>query len=461
MDVQRLVVMIGARVLNAVKSFGDRRMSWLVESVNAGSNLAIVKAKVVHRVLLLQGPAGPFFNELQEALSRSGYATRRVAFNAGDKLFAPVQNCEYFTGTMSEWETWLRFELALNKPDTILLFGSSRPVHKIARHLADIYGIDVLSLEEGYLRSGYINCEIGGNNQHSPLAHWRPKSKEQRRQFHAKAPYIERGSSHVAKGIWAAVYYLVRDFASKPSDTLLFHRERERVVSLSLSWSVHCLRRLTARITEFPTRRALRRSRGYVLIPLQVSTDSQILSAARGWSTSRLIEASLIALRANPHGQRVVFKLHPLERDSAKLKRLILRRVDELGVDLRRIAVLHSGHIGELTKRSGGMIVINSTSAFSALHHNIPLLVLGDAVFRHDAIATLGETEADIAAFLKIRHTKSRLLVDAFIDELKSLSLIPGDFYVSRGRRIAIAGILGKLTQRNTRHTSKKRLVDE
>jgi len=103
--------------------------------------------------------------------------------------------------------------------------------------------------------------------------------------------------------------------------------------------------------------------------------------------------------------------------------------------------------MGELTKQSSGMVVINSTSAFSALHHGVPVLVLGDAIFRHDAIVTLGETEADISAFFKIRHAKSRLLVDAFIAELKSQSVIPGDFYVSRGRQIAIAGIVGKLKQ--------------
>jgi hypothetical protein len=68
-------------------------------------------------------------------------------------------------------------------------------------------------------------------------------------------------------------------------------------------------------------------------------------------------------------------------------------------------------------------------------------------VFRHDALVKLGETEADIAAFFKVRHAKSRLFADAFIAELKLQSVIPGDFYVSRGRQIAIAGIVGKLKQ--------------
>ena len=72
--------------------------------------------------------------------------------DAGDKFFAPQRNCVYFTGTLCEWETWLRFELAQNAPDAIVLFGSNRPVHKVARRLADLCGIELLCLEEGYLR---------------------------------------------------------------------------------------------------------------------------------------------------------------------------------------------------------------------------------------------------------------------------------------------------------------------
>jgi capsular polysaccharide export protein len=422
-------------------------MNRLVEPVTPQSSLAFVQSKPKHRILLLQGPVGPFFAELQEAFSVAGFATRRVVFNAGDKFFVPQRNCEYFTGTLCEWETWLRFNFALDPPDAIVLFGSHRPVHKVARRLAELYRVNVLSLEEGYLRSGYVSCELGGNNQHSPMAKWRPKLLTTRGRSDAAPAAGAQPSSFTTMSFWAAAYYLVRDFASKPSDALLFHRKRERILPLALSWAMHLLRRSAARITELPTRQALRRRRDYLLIPLQVSSDSQIQSAARGWSTSRLIEASLIALQANPHTPLVIFKLHPLERGSDAIKRLILRRATEIGVASHRIRILHSGHIGELTKQSSGMVVINSTSAFSALHHGVPLLVLGDAVFRHDALVTLGETEADIAAFFKIRHAKSHLLVDAFIAELKSQSVIPGDFYVSSGRQIAIAGIVGKLKQ--------------
>lgn len=404
--------------------------------------------KVAKRVLLLQGPVGPFFTELQAALSDAGFTTRRVVFNAGDKIFGPRQNCAVFSGTESEWETWLRFEIAQNCPDAIVLFGSSRPAHKIARRIATHYGIEVLSLEEGYLRSGYVTCELGGNNQHSPLTAWEAKPAPLRGATVDPAPASgAQPSSFATMAFWAATYYLVRDLATKPSDVHLFHRSHERILPMSWRWGIHLLRRLAARVSEFFTRRALHIRPGYILIPLQVSSDSQLQVAARGWSTQRLIDGALMALRAGSSDQILVFKLHPLEPGSSAIKRKILRRASDLGVDRRCIRVLNSGRMGDLAKYSSGMVVINSTSAFSALHHDIPVLVLGDAVFRHEAIVTLGSSEADIATFFKLRHARSRRSVDAFFAEIKSQSLIPGDFYVRRGRIVAVAGILGKLQQ--------------
>ena len=207
------------------------------------------------------------------------------------------------------------------------------------------------------------------------------------------------------------------------------------------------LRRGASRISEYPARRALRNRPGYILVPLQVSSDSQLRTASRGWCVLRLVDASLMALRDDHSAQQVVFKLHPLERGSADIKRMIFRRASELGVDRHRIQVLHSGRMSELTRQSSGMIVINSTSAFSALHHDVPVLVLGQAVFRHSEIVTLGTSEEDVVAFFKLRHTKSSQMIEAFFNDLKSQSLIPGDFYVARGRQVAITGILDKLQQ--------------
>lgn len=401
----------------------------------------IVKSR---RILLLQGPVGPFLKELQEKLREVGYSVKRVLFNFGDSLFSSGQSCVRFTGTLDAWKSWLQFEILQNRPDCIVLFGSSRPAHKMARHLADQFGIQVLSLEEGYLRAGYITAEQGGNNQHSPLVAWKHNARMPS-DIGKRIESKPMRSSFAVMSLWGATYYLARDLLSRRTDEELFHRPRENVLTLSWRWFAQMQRRATAWITEIPLRRALHRNPGFILVPLQVSNDSQIQLAARGWTTRRLVNQCLMALaQTNPH-QTCVFKLHPLERFNNKITRMIDQRARSLGIDQKNYKILHTGRIGDLTAHSSGMVLINSTSGFSALHHGVPLLVLGDAIYRHEEIATTGKDQKDIVDFFRLRQSKSPEAIAAFFEDVKSQSLLPGDFYVSAGRKEAIRNIVQKL----------------
>lgn len=426
-----------------VSGISSNRTTVVTEDENLS---AVTKFAGKRRILLLQGPVGPFFAELHKALNLAGLSVRRVLFNSGDRLFSTGQNCVRFSGSLKEWESWLRFEIAQNNPDCIVLFGSNRPAHKVARQMAERHDIDVISLEEGYLRSGYVTAEIGGNNQHSPLTKWKPTHQlETETQDTFTALPIR--SSFSTMSFWGSVYYLARDFFSGASDETLFHRRREHVLALTARWWDHMGRRVIAKVTEIPTQRALRKKRGYMLVPLQVSSDSQLQDASRGWDAEKLIDACLKAMLETGPAQDVVFKLHPLERRSSKIKRLIYRRAKALRVAPARLVMVHSGRIGDLAAHSGGMVVINSTSAFSALHHDVPVLVLGDAIFRHDAIVTVGQTDRDVTDFFKLRRTKSPAAIAQFVEAVKAQSLMPGDFYVSAGRKIAVRNLVEKLEQ--------------
>ncbi len=404
-----------------------------------------------YRILLLQGPVGPFFRDLQAALRVSGHCVRRVIFNAGDAVFADGTNGVRFTGDLESWDAWLRHEMMMQTPDLIILFGSNRPAHVRARGIAARYGIPVLSLEEGYLRSGYITCELGGNNQHSPLVQWWPCDKVKRRFRPEVEPHPLARSAFPVMSFWGVVYYGIRDGFSNGPDEGLFHRSRDHPLRLAVRWGAHATRRIAARGLEAGKIRSLRKRRDYILVPLQVPTDSQLLVAARGWTTPRLVEGCLQALLHAKDSERLVFKLHPLDTSGAAIKNAILRRAQELGLARGRVQVLHSGRIGDLADHSSGMVVINSTSAFSALHHDVPLLVLGEAVFRHDSVVSIGETEADIAAFLNQRHVRTRDNILAFLRDLKAESLLPGDFYIASGRRAAAAAIIGKIAAMQAR----------
>ena len=106
--------------------------------------------------------------------------------------------------------------------------------------------------------------------------------------------------------------------------------------------------------------------------------------------------------------------------------------------------MLESGKIGMLTQHAGGMIVINSTSAFSALHHRVPLLVLGNAIFRREAIATIGHNAESITEFVTHRKSKNPADIDAFIETVKAHALLPGDFYARKTQRLTAQYITSK-----------------
>ena len=122
------------------------------------------------RVVLLQGPVGPFFKRLQGFLDDNGHSVWRICFNPADSLFSPGKNRVTYRGGIDDWSSWFTDFLDAMQIDCIVLFGAGRPVHDIARQVAARVGVQVIALEEGYLRPGYVTVEEGGNNNNSPLA---------------------------------------------------------------------------------------------------------------------------------------------------------------------------------------------------------------------------------------------------------------------------------------------------
>ena len=80
------------------------------------------------RVLLLQGPAGPFFQRLAVALDARGVTVDRVRFNPGDAMFCRAmpgagQLYDYREGR-DVWADWLDAHLRATPTDAVVLFGA-------------------------------------------------------------------------------------------------------------------------------------------------------------------------------------------------------------------------------------------------------------------------------------------------------------------------------------------------
>jgi capsular polysaccharide export protein len=396
------------------------------------------------RVLLLQGPVGSFFSQLLIQLEGGGFDPWQVCFNAGDRFVARHRKRIDFAGDEVEWESWLRAFLAGASIDHVILFGSNRPAHIVARRVAAEMRVHVLSLEEGYIRPGYITVETGGNNAHSPLAarlpSWRLNTKP------PDLPLQSYAASFQAMCRQGAAYYAMRTLFSSSRERSLFHR-RFRVLREPFLWGRNAWRRFVGRVADFRTiEHLLEHCEGrYFLVPLQVAADGQMGEAARGWSVPRLVTESLGSFAQHaPSGCRLVFKIHPLERGHTDARKLVRKTAEELGI-ADRVDVIDTGSLGLITRHAAGMITINSTSGLSAIYHGVPLMVIGDALYAHPQLATVARGEPDFKAFWTSRFVADAELRRRYLLWIRSEALVAGDFYAAEGVPHACAGILEKL----------------
>ncbi len=411
----------------------------------------VIFQQSANKILLLQGPVGPFFTCLQKAFEDEGFEVKRILLNKADSLFSLGKSSYRFSGSIESWEFWLGVELKKNKPDAMVLFGSTRPAHMIATKIAHKLGIEVISLEEGYLRAGYITCEPEGNNQYSTLRNWKPGHI----QTLIRAP-LNIASSFSVMCFWGAVYYLYREITQSEVEKTLNHRATQGVIIESSKWFLHISRMCLARLFEKGSISQLYNlySGGYILIPLQTPSDAQLSMASRGWSNEKLVKESLKALLDCGAKEILVFKTHPLDENAHKLREFIYKEAKACGLS-HKVKAFRSGKLGKLAQKSSGMIVINSTSAFSALNYHVPVLVLGDAIFRHETIVTVGYEKQAIKEFLLKRLVKNSLIIKNFLFSVKEKALVPGDFYALKTQKITAKNVVSRVNSLiNTRKFS-------
>lgn len=412
------------------------------------------------RVLLLRGPVGPFFRKLQDVLEAKNYEVWRVCFNGGDLLFSSKRNRIVFSGNPTEWRDLLADLLAAGDIECIIMFGSEHPAHKIARDVAERIGIRVISLEEGYIRPGYVTIEDGGNNADSPLTgHLPPNEFVLPHDDEKKIKDFENLRSMI---VYGALYYSLKTIFGVGKQNGLVHRHISALPEM-FYWFRNAYRNVFARRSNFSQiRNLLEHWDGkYFLVPLQVAGDSNLQGAALGWNSVRLISSVLKSFaHTAPNDARLVFKIHPMERGHSNHALLIRSMANVLGLG-NRVDVIDTGSLGLLARHAAGMITINSTSGLSAIFHGIPLLVIGQAIYANPHLAVCAHGNPDFDTFWLHKQVASEAVRKTYIAWLKQAALKPGDFYVSKGIDLACEGILAKLNSTDVlpRQSGKVRAI--
>jgi len=388
------------------------------------------------RVLLLQGPIGPFFRRLAHDLTLAGAHVSKVNFNGGDWLFYPTK-ASNFQGRMEDWPSYLAELLDKQRIDVILLFGDCRPIHRMAHKIAHRRKLEIGVFEEGYIRPDFVTLERFGTNNHSLIP--READFYLNSDIQPIAPARHTGNTYWYAVLWAIMYY----FAAGIFSPLFFHYQHHRPLTWmeGFPWIRSMWRKYYYKFRERGILTELTNDHvgQFFLVPLQVYNDSQIHVHSRFESVPHFINEVILSFATYaPKNTVLVIKHHPLDRGYHDYSRFISKLVELFKLH-GRCFYIHDQHLPTLLRFARGVVVINSTVGLSALHHGAPTIVCGKAIFNIPGLTyqgTLGKFWKDE----QVDKPDSRLLA-RFQNYLIQNTQLNGSFYKRLPRAKSASGL--------------------
>lgn len=332
------------------------------------------------KYLLLQGPMGPFFSHLSIWLESLEREAVQVVFNGGDRFCNRKRNFLLYNENSIGFPTWLNETRQHYEFDTILCFGDCRKLHQIAKHWAYSKGVRFFVFEEGYLRPHFITLEEGGVNAFSSL----PRDPEfYRRLPKTTLPKAESLHCSTPLRIRHAIIYYLAGWRYRHEFPKYKHHK-----SFSPWYEARCWIRAVWRKKLYAIRQRKVLSRlqtdldqRYFLAILQVYNDSQIRNHSSYHDVRDYIDEVMYSFSQQaPAGEHLVFKHHPMDRGHRLYGPLICQLGEKYGI-LNRVIYVHDIPMPELLTHAKAVITINSTAGLSALIHNKPLKVMGNALY--------------------------------------------------------------------------------
>jgi capsular polysaccharide export protein len=390
--------------------------------------------------LFLQGMANVFFARLGAVLVQRGHAVHRINLNGGDALFWNQPGAIDFRRRQEDWSSFLIDVLRARAVTDIILFGDCRPLHRTAIEIAKRRDVSVHVFEEGYLRPGWITCELGGVNGYSSL----PRDPDYYRDAAADLPAAEIGrppqSSFFRRALQDVLYHSARIALHWRYPHYRIHAP----VSPFLEY-MGFIGRVPMRSRERRRAAALMprlKAARFFLFPMQLESDYQ-LRVHSGFSAGLrpALEEVVGSFAAYaPADTLLVIKRHPLDNGMTNWGRVIERIAAEAGV-AGRVVYLVTDDLDDLLRRTAGVVTINSTVGALALAMGRPLVVLGKAIYDVDGLTFQGGLDR----FWQETPAPDADLFAAFRRVLTHRCLIAGDFFSDEGVRSAIENAVRRL----------------
>ena len=385
------------------------------------------------KFLFLQGPHGPFFRQLGTKLAATGAQVSRIGFNRGDAVFW-MRNAGFkpFVGTAAEWPAFLESYVLCEGITDIVLYGDSRPMHKVARSIAKARGITAHCFEEGYLRPYWATYERGGTNGHSALMEL--SMDEIRGAVEAHPGELPEVPAQWGTAWHHAFYgFLYHLFLSLPTRRFRNYRPHREVSVSTELW--YYVRKLTCMPLHglqrrIRTRRLLRSRAIYHLVLLQLSHDASLRSHSNFNSVEDFIEKVIAEFAVGaPTHHKLIFKAHPFEDGREPLPAIVRKVAARTGISAR-LMYIPGGKLGPLLDSANSTVTVNSTAAQQALWRNLPVHALGRSVFSKPELVS----RKSLAEFFAEPDAPDAESYNYYRKFLLETSQIGGGYYTQRGR---------------------------
>lgn len=396
--------------------------------------------------LMLQGPIGPFFDQLSQKLQQDGHSVKKINFWLGDEY--DFKTGIPFKDNISNWETFLIKTLSDNRVTDLVLFGDRRPYHELAIETVAAYNdsIRVWVFEEGYMRPDWITLEHFGANWRSSL----PRTKHD--YVRLASELKEVNLEHVSFGPWMkeALPSIITHYAIGLVGYLFYpnfkkHRTHH-ILSEAFGWTTKWLMSNLGIRNEANMFESAESYLGqHFLLPLQLSTDAQVKKYSRFSDMPELMKFVMNSFKTHaPSDSKLVVKIHPLEHRWKYITEQFEKIRDELGLR-ERVAIVDGCSASDITKGCRGVVTINSTFGLYAIEHGIPVKTLGNCFWAFEGMVDTNPIEA----FWENPKKPDAIVYDAFKKVVLAKTQINGGFYSEKGRQNALKMAVQRLATEN------------
>lgn len=345
------------------------------------------------KILLLQGPLGPFFQTLSRQLTEAGHQVVKIHFNGGDECWPCAGENVRFRGKPESWNAFFRRVIKHHAIDAVICYGDCRYYHLVAGRICTLKKLSFWAMEEGYLRPDYITLEQGGVNAFSP---WYER-RDQLAELDWPVPYdtpLKVGKTFAVRAWNASRYHISKALKQWRYPHCVNHRPWS-LVQEAMGWVCGAMVKYGNMRKDRVLLKALPRHAGRIFfVPLQVTEDFQIREHSDLSGVEEMVAQVInsFAQHAKPEDV-LLFKHHPMDRGYVSYRAQINRLIAVLGLE-GRVFYGYELPLPTLYPLLKGVITINSTVGLSALLHDVPTFCMGRALYDINGLTTKGSLES-------------------------------------------------------------------